>query len=68
MPLMRKKKLRKIRKIRIRRELSREWNSSLTINASLADISPGVQGGGDARLQKYGLRDISRHHQLRPVP
>jgi hypothetical protein len=51
MPLMRKKKLRKIRKIRIRRELFREWNSSMTINASLADISPGVQGGGDARFR-----------------
>jgi hypothetical protein len=51
MPLMRKKKLKKIRIIRIRRELSREWNSLLTINASLADISPVVQGGGDARLR-----------------
>ena len=39
---MRKKKLRKIRKIRIRRELSSEENNSLTISTSLADIGPGV--------------------------
>jgi hypothetical protein len=51
MPLMMRKKLMKIRNIRIRRELSMEWNNSLTINASLADICPGVQGGGDARFR-----------------
>jgi hypothetical protein len=39
MPLMRKKKLRKIRKIRIRVEYSVERMNSLTIKASLADIS-----------------------------
>jgi hypothetical protein len=43
---MRKKKLEKITRIRIRRELSIEKNFSLSINASLADICPRVQSAG----------------------
>jgi hypothetical protein len=44
-----------------------EWNNSLTINASMADISPGVQDGVDARCKSLG-RKISRHHRLSLVP
>jgi hypothetical protein len=60
MPLMRKKKLRKIRKIRIRRELFNEENDLLSISASLKDFGPGVRSvgltpGPEVWVKRHGL-------------
>jgi hypothetical protein len=66
-PRMRKKKLRNIRAIRIRVEVSVERKNSRNIEASLMDISLGVQGGMGARCEGLG-REILRHHRFSHVP